>query len=172
MMPSKLPRAGRRGNSVLEFTLVGIPMIFLLISTFEMARGMWIYPTLVNSVKMGARSASAPGRLCAASRHTCTVTVAQVAAQVQKGGIGPDPTQLSLTFTTQGVTPVSCFLSNCPSNSSGCPVPAGYSIGNAFENGATYPLTSMISRLCPGSFSLGTMGTVNLPASSRMGIQF
>ena len=172
MMASKLPRVGRRGNSVLEFTLVGIPMIFLLISTFEMARGMWIYHTLVNSVKVGARYASVHGQLCATSPNTCTVTMAQVAAQVQNGGIGLDPTQLSLTFTTQGVAPVSCILSNCLSNSSGWPDPTGYSVGNTFEIDATYPFTSMISMFWPGSFSLGTMGTVNLPASSKVRIQF
>ena len=172
MTSSKLSRAGRGGNSVLEFTLVGIPMIFLLISSFEMSRGMWIYHTLANSVKVGARYASVHGQLCATSPKTCTVTAAQVAAQVQNGGIGLDPKQLSLTFTTQGVAPVSCVLSNCLSKSSGCPDPAGYSIGNTFEIDATYPFTSMISMFWPGSFSLGTMGTINLPASSKMRIQF
>jgi len=172
MRPAKSPRAGFRGNSLLEFTLVGIPMIFLPISTFEMARGMWIYHTLVNSVKVGARYASVHGRLCATAPNICTVTVSQVAAQVQNGGIGLDPTQLSLTFTTQGVAPASCFLSNCLSNSSGCPDPAGHSIGNTFEIDANYPFTSMIGMFWPGSFSLGTMGTINLPASSKVRIQF
>jgi Flp pilus assembly protein TadG len=172
MTSSKRPRAGSRGNSLLEFTLVGIPMIFLLISTFEMARGMWIYHTLVNSVKVGARYASVHGQLCATSPNTCTVTVAQVAAQVRNGGIGLDPTQLSLPFITQGVAPVSCVLNNCLSNSSGCPDPAGYSIGNTVEIDATYPFTSMISMFWPGRGSQSPTATIDLPASSKVRIQF
>jgi len=31
----------RRGQTLVEFTFVGIPMMFVLISTFELSRGMW-----------------------------------------------------------------------------------------------------------------------------------
>jgi len=171
-MTSPQVRLACRGNALLEFTLVGIPMVFLMISTFEMARGMWIYHTLVNAVKTGARYASVHGQLCGTSPNTCTVTVAQVAAQVQNGGVGLDPTQLHLTFTTQGVTPVSCVLSSCLGNSTPCPSPAGYSVGNTFQIDATYPFTSMISMFWPGSTSQGSIGTVNFPASSKVRIQF
>jgi len=147
-------------------------MIFLPISTLEIARGMWIYNTRVNSVKVGARYASVHGQFPPAAPNTCTVTVAQVAAQVQNGGIELDPTQLSLTFTTLGVASVSCVLSNCLSNSSGCPDPAGYSIGNTFEIDATYPFTSMIGMFWPGRGSQSPMATIDLPASSKMRIQF
>jgi Flp pilus assembly protein TadG len=36
----------RRGSSILEFVLVGIPIIFVLISLFEISRGMWTYHTM------------------------------------------------------------------------------------------------------------------------------
>ena len=44
---------GRTGSTLIEFTLVGIPLIFVLISTFEMARGMWNYQTLAYAVRAG-----------------------------------------------------------------------------------------------------------------------
>ena len=46
-----------KGSTLLEFTLVGIPVIFVLISTIEMARGMWMYHTLCHAVKEAARFA-------------------------------------------------------------------------------------------------------------------
>ena len=41
-------RNRERGTTLLEFTLVGIPLIFLLISTVEISRGMWQYHTLAH----------------------------------------------------------------------------------------------------------------------------
>ena len=55
---------GRRrlGNATIEFTLVEIPLLCVLISTFEMARGMWLYHTLAYAVKEGARYAAVRGQ--------------------------------------------------------------------------------------------------------------
>ena len=55
-------RTTLRGNATIEFTLVGIPLVFVLISTIEMARGMWIYHTLAYAVKEGTRYAVARGQ--------------------------------------------------------------------------------------------------------------
>ena len=165
------PRA-RRGNALVEFTLVGIPMIFLLISTFEMARGMWIYHTLVSAVKQGARYASVHGKLCATSPNSCTVKVSDVAAQVQNAGVGLIPASLSLTITTQGTAPVVCTLNNCLTNTSTCPDPAGNAVGNTIELDATYPFTSIICMFWAGGGSTLPLGTINLPASARERIRF
>ena len=54
----------RRGQALVEFTFVGIPMIFILISVFEMSRGMWIYHTLTYAVKEGTRVAMVHGQDC------------------------------------------------------------------------------------------------------------
>ena len=73
-------RRGERGGSTLmEFVLVGIPIIFVLISTFEIARGMWAYQTLAYSVKRGLRYAIVHGWNCGQSGNTCNVTVGQIA---------------------------------------------------------------------------------------------
>jgi Flp pilus assembly protein TadG len=63
-------RNRRRGSSTLEFTLVGIPIIFVLISTFEMARGMWNYHTIAYAVKEGTRFASVHGIDCSTAPNT------------------------------------------------------------------------------------------------------
>src|SRR5215471_18790761 len=51
----------RGGSSLIEFTLVGIPIIFVLISTFEMSRGMWLYHTLAYAAREGTRYAIVHG---------------------------------------------------------------------------------------------------------------
>ena len=52
----------RRGNSMIEFTLVGIPLMFVLISIVELSRGMWIYHTLAHAVKEGTRYTAVRGQ--------------------------------------------------------------------------------------------------------------
>lgn len=65
-------RGGRRGgNAMIEFVLVGIPLIFVLISIFEMARGMWLYHTLAYSVKEGVRYTIVHGQNCATAPNSC-----------------------------------------------------------------------------------------------------
>ena len=54
----------RGGSSLIEFTLVGIPLIFVLLSTFEMARGMWLYHTLAYAARQGTRYAIVHGVNC------------------------------------------------------------------------------------------------------------
>ena len=54
----------RLGQTLVEFTFVGIPIIFILISIFEVSRGMWIYHTLAYAAKVGARYASVHGINC------------------------------------------------------------------------------------------------------------
>src|SRR5690242_13216787 len=61
MNPKRLFRTGCSGQSLVEFTFVGIPMIFVLIGTFEISRGMWMYHTLAHAVRDGVRYASVHG---------------------------------------------------------------------------------------------------------------
>ena len=40
-----------RGNALLEFTLMGIPLIFVLISIVQLSIGLWRYYSLQYAVK-------------------------------------------------------------------------------------------------------------------------
>src|SRR5215212_5363994 len=79
------------GNSLVEFTLVGIPLIFILIATFELSRGMWSYHTLAYAVKSGARYTIVHGQNCAIAPNACTVTIGQIAATIKSAGVGLPP---------------------------------------------------------------------------------
>ena len=170
MTPQRRNR--RRGSSTLEFTLVGIPIIFVLISTFEMARGMWNYHTIAYAVKEGTRFASVHGIDCSTSPNTCSVTVGQITQKIVDAGIGLPTTQLRLTFTSASGS-ITCFASACLSNGTVWPPSPGNVVGSSIQIDATYPFQSAISMFWPGAGAgVGGFATVNLPASSREAVQF
>src|SRR5579864_8111966 len=82
-------RTGNRGGkATIEFTLVGIPLVFVLISTVEMARGMWIYHTLAHAVREGTRFTIVQGADCKLAANKCTVKVADIAGVIQNAAVG------------------------------------------------------------------------------------
>src|SRR6266849_3318008 len=76
------------GSATLEMTLVGIPMIFVLISIIEVSRGMWIYHTLSYAVREGTRYTIVHGVNCKTSPNNCAVTVGQIATVIQNAAVG------------------------------------------------------------------------------------
>ena len=73
---------------MLEFTLVGIPSLFLLISIFEISRGMWTYHTLTRAVNVGVRYASLHGQGCSSNGYSCGITVRDVAGKIAAAAPG------------------------------------------------------------------------------------
>ena len=61
-MSTRAQRNLEKGSSMVEFALVGIPLIFILISIFEISRGMWMYETVAHAVREGARYAAVHGQ--------------------------------------------------------------------------------------------------------------
>lgn len=163
------PRRNRKehgGTSLVEFTLVGIPMIFLLISTFEVARGMWTYHTLAYAVKEGTRYASVHGKTCTVAPNACAVTVSQVAQRVSDSAAGLLPANLTLTFTSLSGT-FSCKVTTCLTNLSQWPPDPSNQQGSDIEIDGVYPFQSAISMFWPGAGPGVSVATVNFPASSK-----
>src|SRR5438105_301282 len=100
MTRKRLSRLRQRGQAIVEFTLIGIPLMFVLISVFEVSRGMWIYHTLAHSVRDGVRYASVHGINCGQNGNTCTVTMRQIAAVIRDAGVGLDPASTNVSFYT------------------------------------------------------------------------
>lgn len=171
---SRNRRARIRGNSMVEFTLVGIPLIFILISTFEMARGMWMYHTLAHAVKAGTRYAIVHGQNCSILPNSCSVSLSQIATVIRTNGTGLPGDTVTLTFTPPSGTATTCTLNNCIAN---------YTTGYWPPNGANspqskvtisgvYPFKSAIAMFWPGAGHASSSGTFNLWANSRENIQF
>src|SRR5438046_1750407 len=111
------------GNSLLEFTLVGIPLIFVLISTFEMSRGMWNYQSLAYGVKSGVRYAVVHGQTCGTTGNNCMVTIGQIASVIQATGVGLPGDLVTLTFTTASGVATTCVLNDCIASYNSAPWP-------------------------------------------------
>jgi Flp pilus assembly protein TadG len=168
----------RFGSSTLEMTLVGIPLMFILISIFEIARGMWIYHSLAYAVKEGTRYAIVHGANCNPKvnpGNNCQVSVAQIAQVIQNAGAGLDPSVLQVEMqsinpaddTGSGVT-----LSSLLNNNSVFPTDPGNFAQNPITFTAQYPFQSAISMFWPGKGSGMTFGTFNFPATSQENVQF
>ena len=173
----------RRGNTVLEFTLVGIPLIFVLISIFEISRGMWIYHTLAYAIKQGTRYAAVHGQNCSVAPNACTKTIGDIAGVIQNNGVGLLPAQLTLNFCappggsapscTSGNAQASCLLKNCVSNATVWPPDGANRVGlDDIEITGSYPFASAIAMVWPGAHSTNVFPTFNLPASAREKVEF
>jgi Flp pilus assembly protein TadG len=160
------------GTSLIEFTLVGIPLIFVMISVFEISRGMWIYHTLAAAVKAGTRYTIVHGQSCAQAPNTCTVTIGQIATQIQAAGPGLMPDQLTLTFTPANGSATTETLTASLADATVWPSSTANLVGMDVAISATYPFSSVISMFWPGATSISPFATVNFPAASKEKIQF
>ncbi|MGE5646411.1 MAG: TadE/TadG family type IV pilus assembly protein [Acidobacteriota bacterium] len=176
----------RRGNSLIEFTLVGIPLIFVLISIFEMARWAWTYHTLAYSMKEGVRYAIVHGTNCSIAPNSCYVTIRDISRKIADAGVGLDLSLLTnVTFTSATRTLTCSTLQAClaggsagstvwpalPPGSTGYPDEGG-NAGSEIRITAQYPFSSAISMLWPGAKGSVVFGTYTFPASSSEGIQY
>ena len=169
----KKPRSSEHGgSSFLEFVLIGIPMIFVLFSTAELARGMWTYHTLSYAVREGTRYASVHGLNCASSPNSCTVSLGQIAAVIKKAGVGLDPAKLNLVFTPYSGSATSCVLNNCLNNNNTWPPTSANTPGLTVSISAIYPFASGIALVWPGVKTYGPYPAVYFPAASTDIIQF
>jgi hypothetical protein len=182
----------RSGSTLLEFTLVGIPLVFILISIFEVSRGMWIYTTLAHAVKEGNRFAIVHGNNCTNFPNSCGKRISDIALVIRDAGAGLVPTDvvnLEFRSSTRQIPPNSAT----PLDLNTCIVSPGTAPCNDFWPGfgpgvtpkdvganqfahieirAQYRFRSAIALFWPGAGSGMVFPTFLLPASSRERIQY
>ncbi len=175
-------RGGETGNALIEFTLVGIPVVFALISIFEMARGMWIYHTLAYAVKDALRFAIVHGRDYdnATTDSPKQNRVVDVANRIRWAGVGLDPAELTVNLTSSAGTITCSPLSTCVSTAD--PVSAGNTSvwpdypanirGSVLQITASYPFRSAVLMFWPGAGPGVIYPAYNFRANSRERVQF
>jgi Flp pilus assembly protein TadG len=163
---------GRAGSTLIEFTLVGIPLIFVLISTFEMARGMWNYQTLAYAVRVGSRYASMHGKGCIESGNTCGITVANVAGAISTAAVGLPAANFNVVLSSATAASVTCApLSSCSSNATAWPPAGDNAPGQDIQISANYAFKSALAMLWPGGGKV-SFGTFTFVAYTRQPMQF
>lgn len=168
------------GQALIEFTFVGIPVLFLLVCVFEISRGMWIYNTLSHAVKEGVRYAIVHGINCTSNGNACPVnlgpstnvcnnTNSTIAEVIRCAAVGLDPTATTVQFTsTQGTTPWYALNAVPPTP---WPPANGNQAGQAITIELRTPFNSTIAMFWPGAAPV-SFGSGILPASSSDQIQF
>jgi Flp pilus assembly protein TadG len=161
----------QQGSTLLEMTLVGIPLIFILISTFDVALGMWGYDTLAYSVRETTRYATVHGQDCTTSPNSCGVTVGTLAHYLSNAAIGVPSGTVNVSFVSLKDSITCSPLSSCFSNNNTFPSSNANGTGDPITVTATYPFKSAIAMFWPGSAPV-QFGTVTFYATSTDNIQF
>jgi Flp pilus assembly protein TadG len=166
MSHTQLRRRRLRGEALVEFTLVGIPLMFVWISTVEMARGMWQYHTLQYATKMANAYAAVHGATCSSSGNSCTVDVSDVVTQFQNYAIGIPMANVKLVLVSNTAgNSVTCNpVSTCSTNGSWStqwPPPANSdnAVGNPVEVKTYYTFNTALAMFWPGSGTPWSFGS-------------
>jgi len=155
-------KTAQRGATILEFTMTGIPIMFMWISIMQMAIGMWQYHTLQYAVKVTGSYIATHGSDCSSGTNTCSIKI-ENAAQVLSNYLNGMPnSSVYVTFNALGsdhstvASTVSCKLDSCLSNTTAWP-PSGYNTpGTDIQVQAEYQFNSALSMFVP-SASGGTV---------------
>ena len=161
----------QKGNALLEFTLIGIPLIFVLISIFELSRAMWNYHTMAYAINEGARLAVVHGQGCTSFGNSCAIRVSDVAQKIASSGLGLIPANLNVTLSSAGGNVVCNPLSSCFSNTAAWPPAGGSAAGMNISIAGQYTFCSALSMLWPSSGNV-QFAAITLPAYARQRIQF
>jgi Flp pilus assembly protein TadG len=161
----------RRGSTALEFVLVGIPMLFILFSLFEAARGMWTYQMLAYAIREGTRYASVHGKGCA-SPNTCQVTIGQLVTYIRTAGPLIDASS-TVTFTPATGSVTSGTVTALSTNTAIWPPSTANTAGQTVQISIVYPFRTILAMFWAGAGQpLNDSQTFNLGASSAEPIQF
>jgi Flp pilus assembly protein TadG len=159
----------RKGNAIVEFALVAIPLIFIQISVVEICRGMWDYHSLAQAVKAASRSAATRGAGCAGAG--CATTVAQIAATISAYAVGMPVSALNVTLTSDAGSVTCNPLSACTGNNTVWPPAGGNTVGSDIVISGSYNFTSMLMMFIPGKGGMQFSG-VTFTAKSRQTLLF
>ena len=166
----------KRGNATLEFTLVGLPLIFVLLSVASMCFEMYTLHTMQEAVEQGARYVVTHGSTCSLGSNSCGLTVGSVADQIAYAAPGIINSSLTVTLIPNSGTANQTIcnpVSRCHGNSSPWPPSSNgdNNPGNDIKIAADFSYTSPIAMVWTGSGST-QFGSVTFHAISRQRLMF
>lgn len=161
----------RRGSALLEFTLVGIPILFVSTSVMAAGLNMWQFHNLAYGTQMTARYVAMHGRTCTQNGNSCTVTVGNIAAYFEGQALALDASKLNLQLQSLNETIHCNPLNTCNSSTTVFPNSADNGVKFDIVLTAVYPVTNPIAMFWPGAGTVNA-ATFNLSATSRQMIIF
>ena len=159
-----MKRIRPKGQSLVEFTLVCIPLIFILIGIFELSRFMWCYHTLAFAVERGARFAVVHG-------SSSSTSVSAVAETIRTAASGLDPAQMTVALQASSSTQNCSPLRNCEQVTSQWPDASSNTAGQSVTVAAVYPFHTPLRMFWPGVGSVN-FGVITMSATATEEIRF
>src|SRR5438067_1963065 len=90
----------RAGNTLIEFTLLGIPLMFITISIVAVSIDMWEFHNLAYASEATSRYITLHGATCSAttatSTNSCTITVGTVASYFKSQALALNADQVTV----------------------------------------------------------------------------
>ena len=166
-------RRNSRGNAQVEFALCSLFVVFVLISIFDMARGLWTYVTLAEAVRDGTRYAVVRGAGYMdpdTKARLPGATLGDVKNVVLRSAVGLVPSQLTLTFESNAGV-ITCSPGCSSSESANWPPDAAAARDLEIGIGAKYPYNSFIVMYFPGGKGI-EFGKYVLGSTARERIVF
>jgi Flp pilus assembly protein TadG len=145
---------------MIEFMLVGLPLLFTILAIVQMSVGMWTYNALASTVDQAARYATVKGG----------GTVGNVAQTIVNDGPGLVPGKLNVTLASSNAASVPC---NPVSSCVGSAVlwPTGAAFADTVTISGTYPFTTPLAIFWPSAGPMKLAGSIVLGASSTQLVQ-
>jgi Flp pilus assembly protein TadG len=160
----------RTGQSLVEFTLLGIPMIFITLSVVYVSVGMWQFHSLAYASEMTARYVTVHGATCSQNGNSCTIEVGNVATFFASQAISLNAASVIVKMT-DGTGMTTCNpVNSCYSNTAQFPAATANSVGSDITISATYVLRSPLAMFFPPDVVVDHDYTV--VAQSRQRIMF
>jgi len=163
-------RRSRRGDALIEFSLLGIPMMFATISIVSTGIDMWEFHNLAFVSERTARYISMHGATCSQNGNSCTITVGNIATFFEAEGQALLSSSVIMALTDGSGTTTCNPVSSCTSTSATFPNTSYNSVGSNITVKATYTLKNPIAMLWPPDMSGSHDFTV--AASSQQRILF
>jgi Flp pilus assembly protein TadG len=173
-----VPGKTRRGSAMLEFTLIGIPMMFVWISIIQMSMGMWQYHTLQEATKATGAYLAVHGSTCSTQPNNCAITISNAATLFHNLAFGMPSTSVNVTFSAVAsdhvtvASSVSCRLDSCLTNTTAWPPTGNNTPGQDIAVKAVYQLHAPLAMFVPGAGAPQQSGVFYLPGYTHQTILF
>jgi len=164
-------KSSRRGSTLIEFSLIGIPLILSSVAVVAVALDMWQFHTLAFGTQTTTRFIAMHGRDCAQNGSTCTLTLDDIETFFASHAIALDPSQAVLTLRSATAVATCNPLKSCAGNMTQFPSATDNGVNFDITLTATYPVTNPAAMMLPGTSRTG-VSTYNLFAMSRQRITF
>jgi Flp pilus assembly protein TadG len=138
-------KSSQRGSALLEFSILGIPMMFITISAISVSIDMWQFQSLSYATEQTARYISMHGLSCAQNGNTCTISVGNAATYFEGQAIALNSGSVNVSFTDSSGATACNPINTCESTATQFPATGHNSVGSDITVSATYTIRNPIA---------------------------